>query len=51
MDAKEHAFEAMQKANKPLNAGKTTELTNVDLKEVDEVMNKLREECIAKSLK
>jgi hypothetical protein len=51
MDTKEHAFETMIKANKPLSAGKIAELTNIDLKEVDEAMNKLKEECTAKSLK
>jgi biotin operon repressor len=44
MDIKEQIMEAMKNAGKPLNAGKIAELTNIDRKEVDKAMNKLKEE-------
>jgi biotin operon repressor len=44
MDIKEQILEAMKNAGKPLNAGKIAELTNIDRKEVDKAMNKLKEE-------
>lgn len=44
MEIKEQILEAMKKANAPLNAGKIAELTNIDRKEVDKAMNKLKEE-------
>lgn len=44
MDTKEQILDAMKKAGKPLNAGKIAELTNIDRKEVDKAMTKLKEE-------
>lgn len=43
MDASNQVLEAMKKAGKPLNAGKVTELTGIDRKQVDKIMNKLKE--------
>ena len=42
MEAKTQVLEAMKKEGKPLNAGKIVELTNLDRKVVDKVMNELK---------
>jgi biotin operon repressor len=44
MEFKERVLEAMNKAGEPLNAGKISELTGIDRKEVDKAMAKLKEE-------
>ena len=44
MEAKDQVLAAMKKAGVPLNAGKIAELTGLDRKEVDKVMNKLKAE-------
>lgn len=44
MEIKEQVLEAMKKAGVPLNAGKITELTNLDRKLVDKAMNTLKTE-------
>jgi len=44
MEFKEQVLEAMKKAGTPLNAGKIVELTNLDRKEVDKAMKKLKDE-------
>lgn len=42
MEAKEIVLDAMKKAGIPLNAGKITELTGLDRKEVDKAMKQLK---------
>lgn len=42
MENKEIVLEAMKKAGVPLNAGKITELTGLDRKEVDKAMKQLK---------
>ena len=44
MEIKDQVLEAMKKAGEPLNAGKITELTSLDRKEVDKAMKKLKAE-------
>lgn len=44
MESKAIVLEAMKKAGVPLNAGKIVEITNLDRKEVDKVMNILKKE-------
>jgi len=44
MDAKIQVLEKMKKEGIPLNAGKIVELTNLDRKVVDKVMNELKAE-------
>jgi hypothetical protein len=44
MDVKEQVLEAMKKAGEPLNAGKITELTGLERKDVDKAMTKLKDE-------
>lgn len=51
MEAKEQVLEAMKKAGTPLNAGKIVELTNLDRKEVDKAMAKLKAEGVIVSPK
>ena len=38
METKELVLDAMKKAGKPLNAGKITELTSLERKQVDKAM-------------
>ena len=44
MEIKELVLDAMQKAGEPLSAGKITELTKLDRKEVDKAMKNLKED-------
>lgn len=44
MESKEQVLEAMKKAGVPLNAGKIAELTQLERKEVDKAMAKLKAE-------
>lgn len=44
MESKEQVLEAMKKAGVPLNAGKIVELTQLERKEVDKAMAKLKAE-------
>ena len=44
METKDQVLEAMKKAGQALNAGKITELTGLDRKEVDKAMKKLKAE-------
>ncbi len=44
MDAKQVVLDAMAGAGEPLNAGKIVELTGLDKKEVDKIMNLLKKE-------
>ncbi|MEN8202619.1 MAG: MarR family transcriptional regulator [Bacteroidota bacterium] len=44
MEIKELVLEAMKKAGEPLNAGKITEISQLDRKDVDKAMKKLKEE-------
>ncbi len=44
MDATKTVLDAMVKAGKPLSAGQIAELTGLDKKEVDKVMNQLKKE-------
>jgi len=44
MDVKEIILDTMRKSWEPLNAGKITDLTGIDRKEVDKAMSKLKEE-------
>lgn len=44
MDIKELVLETMKKAGEPLNAGKITEFSGLDRKEVDKAMKKLKAE-------
>jgi hypothetical protein len=44
METKEQVLEAMKKAGVPLNAGKIVEMTNLERKEVDKAMAKLKAE-------
>jgi hypothetical protein len=44
MEAKELVLETMKQADEPLNAGKIVELTSLDRKVVDKVMNILKTE-------
>ena len=42
MTTEEKVLEAMQKAGEPLNAGKISELSGIEKKEVEKAMNKLK---------
>ena len=44
MEAIEKVFEAIKASVEPVNAGKVTEITGLDRKEVDKAMKKLKEE-------
>lgn len=44
METKEKVLEAMRNAGEPLNAGKITEITGLDRKEVDKAMKLLKDE-------
>ena len=44
MDIKEKVLEVMRKEAKPLNAGKIAEIGNIERKEVDKAMAKLKKE-------
>lgn len=51
MDTKKQILEAMKKAGEPLNAGKISEITGIDRKEVDKAMAKLKAENAIESPK
>ena len=44
METKELVLETMKKAGEPLNAGKITEISGLERKEVDKAMKKLKAE-------
>jgi len=44
MDVKEKVLDVLQQAGEPLNAGKITDLTGLDRKEVDKAMKALKDE-------
>jgi len=44
METKELVLNAMRKAGEPLGAGKITELTKLDRKEVDKALKTLKED-------
>ena len=44
MTKEEQILKAMADAREPLNAGKITDLTGIDRKEVDKAMNKLKKD-------
>jgi len=44
MEIKDLVLDAMKEAGEPLNAGKITELTSLERKEVDKAMKKLKAE-------
>jgi predicted transcriptional regulator len=44
MGAKDIILEVLKKESEPLNAGKITELTGLDRKEVDKAMKALKDE-------
>ncbi|THB72197.1 MAG: MarR family transcriptional regulator [Desulfobulbaceae bacterium] len=44
METTEKVLEVMRNEGKPLNAGKVAELGNIDRKEVDKAMAKLKKE-------
>ena len=44
MEIKEKVLATMREAGEPLNAGKSAELSGIDLKEVDKAMKLLKEE-------
>ena len=44
MDAKNIVLEVLKKESEPLNAGKITELSGLDRKEVDKAMKALKDE-------
>ena len=44
METKDQVLDVMKKAGEPLNAGKITEITSLDRKEVDKAMKKLKAE-------
>lgn len=44
MDAKEKVLAAMKEAGIPVNAGKVTELSGLDRKDVDKAMKQLKDE-------
>lgn len=44
MDAKATVLDVLNKAGEPLNAGKITELSGLDRKEVDKAMKALKDE-------
>jgi DNA-binding IscR family transcriptional regulator len=51
MEPKDQVLEAMKKAGEPVNAGKIVELTGMDRKIVDKVMNQLKTEGLIESPK
>ncbi len=51
MEATEQVLEAMRKAGEPLNAGKVADLAQMDRKEVDKAMTKLKKEGLIVSPK
>jgi len=51
MDAKKQVLETMKKEGVPLNAGKISEITNLDRKLVDKAMTMLKEEGLIVSPK
>ena len=44
METKEKVLQVMKEAGEPLNAGKISELSGIDRKEVDKAMKLLKEE-------
>lgn len=44
METKEKVLQVMKEAGEPLNAGKISELSGIDRKEVDKAMKQLKEE-------
>jgi predicted transcriptional regulator len=44
METKEKVLAVLKEAGEPLNAGKITELSGLDRKEVDKAMKQLKEE-------
>ncbi len=44
MDIKDQVLDTMKKAGMPLNAGKISELSGIDRKEVDKAMKVLKKE-------
>ena len=44
MELIEKVYEAIKSASEPVNAGKVTEMTGLDRKDVDKAMKKLKEE-------
>ncbi len=44
MEAKERVLEVLKQQGEPLNAGKITELSGLDRKEVDKAMKVLKDE-------
>ncbi|MDR2122082.1 MAG: transcriptional regulator [Flavobacteriaceae bacterium] len=51
MDITEKVLQAIKGAGEPVNAGKVTEITKLDRKEVDKAMKKLKEEGLIVSPK
>ncbi|MDR1877687.1 MAG: transcriptional regulator [Flavobacteriaceae bacterium] len=51
MEAKDKVLGAIKKAKEPVNAGKVTELTGLERKEVDKAMKKLKDEGLIVSPK
>ncbi len=51
MEIEKKVLDAMNKAGEPLNAGKIAELANIDRKEVDKAMAKLKADGIIVSPK
>ncbi|MBL7968959.1 MAG: transcriptional regulator [Prolixibacteraceae bacterium] len=49
MEAQEIVLDAMKKAGEPLKAGKITDMTGIDRKEVDKAMAKLKAEDLIES--
>jgi len=51
MEIKNQVLDAIKKAEQPVNAGKVVELTQLDRKEVDKAMKKLKDEGLIVSPK
>lgn len=51
METANQVLEAIKKANAPVNAGKVVELTQLERKEVDKAMKKLKDEGLIVSPK
>ena len=49
MDSKELILDAMKKAGKPMNNGEIAQATQLDKKEVEKVMKKLKTEGLIES--
>ena len=49
MEVKELILDVLKKAGEPLNAGKISELTGIDRKEIDKTMAKLKAEEVIES--